>query len=146
MRAPSELYEALCRHRRIYGSHGMLAPYDGNLEPPLQREESNALQEWLTCGAGPRGDFGMLAALQAYSWAAYQTERAAKALRWRRVRGGRAGHAFIGDADVPLCGLVPTRPDGTVSLWGDYGYGHGRAGRSLHGECARAAQKEGYRL
>jgi hypothetical protein len=143
MRAPSELYEALCRQRRTYVTFGTASYTD--LTPPLQRDESDALHDWLECGAGPR-DIGMLAALQMHWMAIYRVERAAKALRWRRVRGGRAGHAFVGDADVPLCGLVPTRTDGTVSPWRDHSYGYGRLARSLHGECARVAKEKGYRL
>lgn len=142
MRTPSDLYEALCRQRRAYVAFGTSSYTD--LDPPLQRDESDVLYDWLACGAGPR-DIGMLAALQHHWWGAYRAERAAKALRWRRVRGGRAGHGFVGDADVPLCGLVPTRADGTASPWRDHSYGYGRRARSLHGECARVAKEKGYR-
>lgn len=143
MRAPSELYEALRRQRRAYAAFGV--PSYTDLEPPMQREEFVALHEWLQCGAGPR-DLGMLAAIEVHWMAIYRAERAAATVKWRRVSGGRAGHAFVGDADVPLCGLVPVRTDGTVSRWKDHSYGYGRRARSLHGDCVRAAKEGGHPL
>ena len=142
MRDPSELYETLCRRRRAYGAYGMLSSACGDLEPPLLREESDALQEWLTCGGGPRGDLGMIAALQHHWFTAYQAERATTALRWRHVLGGRASHAFVGDADVPLCGVRPVRANGTTPRWRDYQDRYSR--RARHTGCVHAAKEAGH--
>lgn len=43
--------------------------------------------------------------------------------RWLRVPGGRAAHALMEGAQVPLCGVVPRRTDGTVSPWRAVGPG-----------------------
>ena len=141
MRTPPELYQLLCLRRRAYGLHGMLSSYT-ELTPPLLREESGALLEWMECGAGPRGDAGMVAALQHHWFAISQAERGARMATWKRVRGGRASHAFVGDAKVPLCGITPLRTDGTASRWHGEATHGGR--RSRHGECVRAARDGGH--
>lgn len=140
MRGPSELYETLCRRRRAYGTHGMLT---SDLEPPLQREESDALQEWLLCGAGPRGDLGMVAVLQFHWMDIFRGQREAASVKWRYVTGGRVSHAFVGDAAVPLCGVVAVRENGLPPHWrDDHGrYGHRPGG--WHADCMRAAREGG---
>ena len=148
MRAPAELYGLLSRSRRAHGLYG-LAGMSGmllactDLAPPLLREESDALLEWMECGAGPR-DVIMSSVIQHYWFTISQAGRAARMATWKRVRGGRASHAFVGDADVPLCGIAPVRTDGTASRWyGESTYG---SRRSRHGECVRAAKDGGHML
>ncbi len=146
MRTPPELYELLSRSRRahsLYGLAGMPGMLSActDLTPPLLREESDALLEWMECSAGPR-DVIMSSVIQHHWFAISQAGRAARMATWKRVRGGRASHAFVGDAEVPLCGIVPVRTDGTPSRW------HGEATRgsrrSRHGDCVRAARDGGH--
>lgn len=144
MRDPAELYAMLCRRRVAHGYHGMLTFYE-DLTPPLLREESDALQDWLQWGGGPLGDFGMIAALQHHWFTAYQHDRAAKSVKWLHVTGGRALHGFVGDSQVPLCGVVPVRENGMPPHWvGQDRYSRRLRGR--HADCVRAAREGGYPL
>ena len=135
MRSPEELYDTLCRRRQVYGRYGLCFPCTA-LTPPLERAESDALHDWLCCGAGPR-DVGMIAALQGYWMDVYRAERAASAPSWRYVRRGRALHAFLPGSDAPVCGVRPVHlSTGVDKVWmtGHRGYGARRLRE--HAECS----------
>ena len=69
-----------------------------------------------------------------------------RAIRWARVSGGRAVHAFTPGEEIPLCGVDPVRGRGGVlSRWITEGYGSvyqprwhlGHSARRAHQECQR---------
>ena len=60
--------------------------------------------------------------------------------RWLRVPGGRALHAVIDGEQVPICGVVPLRADGTVSPWRGPSFGQWKY-RHRHQQCQRLAAR-----
>jgi hypothetical protein len=135
----------LCRRRRAYGASYGMSTLFADLTPPPSRQELYALHEWLECGNGPP-DWVTMAALQAHWMAEYRVERAAASVKWRHVPGGRASHAFVGDADVPLCGVVVVRENGMPPRWTDYPARYSRRLRGRHADCVRAAKDGGHPL
>ena len=148
MRSPGELYEAIRRYRRHeYAAFGLSTSYV-DLDPPASRDELIALAHWLRCGPGFR-DLGMATAIDGQLWGMSIAERASRRPVWRYVSGGKALHAFVGGADVPLCGVVPVRKDGVAARWIDgqrrkpwYSRHGGRHG-DRHGRCAQLVREMG---
>lgn len=144
MRPPGELYEALCRGRiHAYQAFGTRVSYV-DLDPPASRDELTALAHWLRCGPGFR-DLAMATAIDGQLWGMSIAERASRTPVWRYVSGGKALHAFVGGADVPLCGVVPVRRDGVATRWIDgqrrERWYSRRGGR--HGRCAHLVREMG---
>jgi hypothetical protein len=77
-------------------------------------------------------------------------DRAARAVRWRYVSGGRAAHAFVGDADTPLCGVVPDRANGLPARWNPnpefVSFTMLRRRRGWHSQCVYLAREGGHPL
>ena len=143
MRPPDELYAATRRKVHEYRAFGASVSYV-DLEPPATRDELTALAHWLRCGPGFR-DLGMATAIDGQLWGMSIAERASRRPVWRYVSGGKALHAFVGGADVPLCGVAPVRKDGVPVQWIDgqrrERWYSRRGGR--HGRCDQLVREMG---
>jgi hypothetical protein len=108
---------------------------------PVTPEEGDMLLGHLQ-GTG-RGFTHVAAVLSADRFYAAKAERQAATPVWCSVPGGRAAHAFIRGADVPVCGVRPVRADGTAPPWreGDIArrWAWGLARR--HGQCVRVLRR-----